>query len=278
MGLTCSVIPSTCAPRAGVWKPAGNTDYFRTKPLLKPWDGGLVDLCLPAVLDSDPSTLDRSGCFAGGKEWAGRRSPHLSQGLAANRLQARSGPPPVFVNKVLLEHSHTPLFMYHPWLLLGRRGWVEKLHQRLDGPPSRKCCLVAQSFWLFGTLWTVACQAPLFMEFPGKNPGLGYHSLLGDLPDPGMEAASPALTGGFFTSTLPGKALSRKYWLSFTRRLPWPLLCWGGLDTGSETGTVPAKFNRMVWGKPELMVSLTKKNFMGMRFWRMHSVLRAWPL
>jgi len=27
----------------------------------------------------------------------------------------------------------------------------------------------------------------------------------GDLPDPGIEPAPPALAGGFFTTTLPGK-------------------------------------------------------------------------
>ena len=168
--------------------PAGNTDYFRTKPLLKAWEGGLVDLCLPAVLDSDPSTRDRSGCFAGGwqRGMSGRCYPHLSQGLAADHLQARSGPPPVFVNKVLLEHSHTPLFIYRLWLLLGRKGWVEKLHQRPDGPPSRKCCLVAQSFWLFATLWTVAHQAPLSMGFRRQESWIGL-PLQGTFPTLGWK-------------------------------------------------------------------------------------------
>ena len=31
---------------------------------------------------------------------------------------------------------------------------------------------------LFATLWTVACQASLSMEFPGKNTGAGCHFLL----------------------------------------------------------------------------------------------------
>ena len=44
------------------------------------------------------------------------------------------------------------------------------------------------------TLWTVACQAPLPMEFPRQE----YWSGLlvpspGDLPDPGMEPTYPAL-------------------------------------------------------------------------------------
>ena len=56
---------------------------------------------------------------------------------------------------------------------------------------------------LFVTLWTVAHQAPLFMEFSRQE----YWSVLpfpspGNLPNPGIELvslASPALTGSFFT-------------------------------------------------------------------------------
>ena len=55
-----------------------------------------------------------------------------------------------------------------------------------------------------GTLWTVAHQSPLFMEFPRQE----YWSVLPfptpeDLPDPGIKLgslASPALVGGFFTT------------------------------------------------------------------------------
>ena len=43
-------------------------------------------------------------------------------------------------------------------------------------------------------------------DFPGKNTGVGCHFLLqGDLPDPEIEPASPALAGGFFTTGPPGK-------------------------------------------------------------------------
>ena len=57
------------------------------------------------------------------------------------------------------------------------------------------------------TPWTVACQAPLAMGFPRQE----YWSELpflssGDLPDPGMEPASPELTGRFFTIEPPGKS------------------------------------------------------------------------
>ena len=50
------------------------------------------------------------------------------------------------------------------------------------------------------TPWTVACQAPLSMGFPRQEywSGLPFPSS-GDLPDPGIEATSPVLVGGFFT-------------------------------------------------------------------------------
>ena len=59
------------------------------------------------------------------------------------------------------------------------------------------------------TLWTVACQAPLFMEFSKQE----YWSELplsapGDFLDPGIEPASlafAALAGKFFTNEPPGK-------------------------------------------------------------------------
>ena len=52
---------------------------------------------------------------------------------------------------------------------------------------------------LFATLWTVACQASLSMEFSKQEywSGLPFPSP-GDLPDPGIEPVSPALEGGFF--------------------------------------------------------------------------------
>ena len=59
---------------------------------------------------------------------------------------------------------------------------------------------------LFATPWTVARQAPLSMEFPRQEywSGLPFPSP-GDLPDPGIEPASPALAGRFYTTKPPGK-------------------------------------------------------------------------
>ena len=70
--------------------------------------------------------------------------------------------------------------------------------------------------WLFATLWTVACQAPLSIEFSR----LEYWSGLpcpppGNLPDPGIKRAfliSPALAGRFFTISTTWEAPELTYY------------------------------------------------------------------
>ena len=58
------------------------------------------------------------------------------------------------------------------------------------------------------TLWTKACHAPLSMRLPWQEywSGLPFPTL-GDLPEPGLELASPvvpALAGRFFSTETPG--------------------------------------------------------------------------
>ena len=57
-------------------------------------------------------------------------------------------------------------------------------------------------------IWTVARQAPLSMELSRQEywSGLPFPSL-GNLPDPGIKPVSPTLSGHFFTTEPPGKAL-----------------------------------------------------------------------
>ena len=47
---------------------------------------------------------------------------------------------------------------------------------------------------VFVTLWITAHQAPLSIEFPGKNIRVGCHFLptSEELPDPGIKSMSPA--------------------------------------------------------------------------------------
>ena len=57
----------------------------------------------------------------------------------------------------------------------------------------------------FATVWTVACQAPLFMGFCKQEFWRGLLCLPpGYIPYPGIEPTSrmsPALVGGFFTTS-----------------------------------------------------------------------------
>ena len=67
---------------------------------------------------------------------------------------------------------------------------------------------VLSHVWLFETPWTVAHQAPLSLDSPGKNTEVGCHALLqGIFSDPEIEPASPALAGGFFTHQATWEAL-----------------------------------------------------------------------
>ena len=54
------------------------------------------------------------------------------------------------------------------------------------------------------TLWTIACQDVLSMEFSRQEywRGLPFPSP-GDLPNPGTERTSPLLAGVFFTTEKP---------------------------------------------------------------------------
>ena len=56
------------------------------------------------------------------------------------------------------------------------------------------------------TLWTVTLQASLSMGFPRQEfwSGLPFPPP-GNLPNPGIELASSALAGRFFTTEPPGK-------------------------------------------------------------------------
>ena len=65
---------------------------------------------------------------------------------------------------------------------------------------------------LFVTLWTVACQAPLSMEFSRQEywSGVPFPSP-GDLPDPGIEPRSSALQADFHRLNHQGSPLDRYF-------------------------------------------------------------------
>ena len=97
---------------------------------------------------------------------------------------------------------------------------------------------------LFATLWTIACQAPLFMGFSRQE----YLSVLpspgrGDLPNPGTESpspGSPARAGGFFTICIERKwKLLSCVWLFAT---PWTVV--HGIFQARILEWVPFPFSR----------------------------------
>ena len=68
---------------------------------------------------------------------------------------------------------------------------------------------------LFATIWVVAHQAPMSMEFSRQEYWSGLPcSLPGDLPDPGIKPMSlmfPALASGFFTTSATWEAPVLRY-------------------------------------------------------------------
>ena len=73
------------------------------------------------------------------------------------------------------------------------------------------CVQLLSHVQLFVTPWTVACQAPLSMEFSRQEYWSGLPCPLPrDLPDPGVEPTSlmsSASAGGFFTTAAAAKSL-----------------------------------------------------------------------
>ena len=58
----------------------------------------------------------------------------------------------------------------------------------------------------FATPWTPGHQAPVSVGLSRQEYWNGWSvPSPGDLPDPGIEPASPVLAGGFFTTEPPGK-------------------------------------------------------------------------
>ena len=90
--------------------------------------------------------------------------------------------------------SHLPVFQNHPTSLVSQCVCAQLLnHARL-----------------IGASWTLACQAPLPMEFSRQEHWSGVpFPTPRDLPDPGIEPTSlvsPALAGGFFTTSTTWEA------------------------------------------------------------------------
>ena len=68
-------------------------------------------------------------------------------------------------------------------------------------------CMSAQSCQTLCDSWTVPTRLLCPWNFPG-NIGVVLFPPLGDLLDPGIKPASPALAGGFFTTSATWEALT----------------------------------------------------------------------
>ena len=102
---------------------------------------------------------------------------------------------------VLDVSSKSVLTFYLIWCLIIRGKIAAVLRLKVE-------VFVAQLCRLFATLWTVACQTPLSMEFSRQEYWMGCHSLFpGDLPNPGINLRSPTLKSGSSPSDPPGKLI-----------------------------------------------------------------------
>ena len=107
---------------------------------------------------------------------------------------------------------------------------------------------------LFVIPWTVAYKAPLSMEFSRQEywSGLPFPSP-GDLPDPGLEPlslASPALTGGFFTTNAT--------WEGFRDMMKW-FEIWLKFYTylyASNHFRARAMISKLAWDLKEIHISM----------------------
>ena len=117
-----------------------------------------------------------------------------------------------------LHFKVTPLMHYICMLLALNKCHVTPLkfkrrkQSKQQAPPPTLWCVhvCVQSHFrcvlLFVTPWTVAHQTPLSIRFPRREYCCGLPCpSSGDLPSPGIEAVSPALTGGFFTTSTTGE-------------------------------------------------------------------------
>jgi len=90
-----------------------------------------------------------------------------------------------------------------------------KLVQNVRDPGQRtKSESVSHSchVWAFVNLWTIACQPPCPWDSPGKNTGVSCHALIQGILH---LFVSPALAGGFFTTSTTWEAQSYHMTLQF---------------------------------------------------------------
>ena len=102
--------------------------------------------------------------------------------------------------------------------------------------------------WLFVTLWTVACQAPLSLGFSRQEypNGLPF-PFPGDLPNLGIEPWSPALQADSLPSEPPGKPFDSIIWtlnpVMFNSAQPWNFHLHRPINIFLKTKSLRLNFN-----------------------------------
>ena len=101
------------------------------------------------------------------------------------------------------------------------------------------CVQMLSHVQLFGTPWTIACQSHLFMGFSRQEywSGVPFPSP-GNLPYPGIEPVSlmsPALAGGFFTTSATWEAQYTNKYIVFLYSVTFPG-GWDGKESACSAG------------------------------------------
>ena len=82
----------------------------------------------------------------------------------------------------IYTHIHTCIYTYYMYthIYVYTHTSYMYMHIHICVYTHKRACMLScfSGVQVFRTLWTVAHQAPLFMEYPGKNTGVGCHALL----------------------------------------------------------------------------------------------------
>ena len=80
----------------------------------------------------------------------------------------------------IYTHAYTHNICIHTYIYVYMPTSYIYMHTHICVYTHIRACMLSHfsHVQIFRTLWTVACQAPLFMDYPDKNTGVGCHALL----------------------------------------------------------------------------------------------------
>ena len=134
----------------------------------------------------------------------------------ANCSEPDCGPVKSCISAWLLSTTFVPQTVAHTQVTTFQMYLVPKCFTS-EPVKEKKKALVTQSCPTLCDPWTIAHQAPLSMESPSKDTGVGCHSLLqGDVPDLGIKPKSLALQADSLPCKYPGSPVNQWCFLSPT--------------------------------------------------------------